>query len=290
MQIEGLKVTDYIKTEGAEAQEFGVGTSGIKDDKKANYNIELRSISVDNTYYDNRGKTTDEDFAKEVNEASALGMSTVEKVKNIERGWDEEATAKVSEDGHNPMDMDTDALVTVVDEIKMNLAKAGKDISKMGGLDADEIQAMSGSVAQAMEMTRGLSETLPVETQAYLVKNELEPTISNIYNATYSAPVNESGTGTPSDEDIIGLLEKLGNKLDSLIKQVESEQSESAQKPMSPEELKQMVATMMKQDVPVTKEHLEYMVELSEYEKPSEEIIVNAIDDIVAEGNEPTDA
>ena len=290
MQIEGLKVTDYIKTEGAEAQEFGVGTSGIKDDKKANYNIELRSISVDNTYYDNRGKTTDEDFAKEVNEASALGMSTVEKVKNIERGWDEEATAKVSEDGHNPMDMDTDALVTVVDEIKMNQAKAGKDISKMGGLDADEIQAMSGSVAQAMEMTRGLSETLPVETQAYLVKNELEPTISNIYNATYSAPVNESGTGTPSDEDIIGLLEKLGNKLDSLIKQVESEQSESAQKPMSPEELKQMVATMMKQDVPVTKEHLEYMVELSEYEKPSEEIIVNAIDDIVAEGKEPTDA
>ena len=290
MQIEGLKVTDYIKTEGADSQGYGVGTSGIKDDKKANQNIELRSITVENAFYDNRGKRTDEEFAKEVNEASALGMSTVEKVKNIERGWDEEATAKVSEDGHSPMDMETDALVTVVDEIKMNLAKGGKDISKMGGLDADEIEAMTGSVAQAVEMTRGLADTLPVETQAYLVKNELEPTISNIYNATYSAPVNEKGTGEMNDEDVIGLLEKLGDKLDSLIEQVESEQSESAQRPMSPEELKQTVATMMKQDVPVTKEHLEYMVELQDYEKPSEEAIVNAIDDIVAEGKEPVDA
>ena len=290
MQIEGLKVKDYIKTEGASDQGFGVSTSGIKDDNKANFNTELRTLSVDNAFYDNRGKMADEDFAKEVNEASALGMSTVDKVKNIQRGWDEEATAKAREDGHNPMDMEPEALVTVVDEIKMNLAKAGKDISKMGGLDQDEIQAMTGSVAQAVEMTRGLSDTLPVEAQAYLVKNELEPTITNIYNATYSAPVVPKGTSEPSDEDIISLLEDLGDKLDSLIEQVESEQSQSAQNPMSPSELKDVVATMMKQDVPITKEHLEYMVELGEYEKPSEENIVNAIDDIVAEGKEPTDA
>lgn len=290
MQIEGLKVTDYIKTEGASDQGFGVGTSGIKDDNKANFNTELRTLSVDNAFYDNRGKMTDEDFTKEVNEASALGMSTVDKVKNIERGWDEEATAKTREDGHNPMDMEPEALVTVVDEIKMNLAKAGKDISKMGGLDQDEIQAMTGSVAQAVEMTRGLSDTLPVEAQAYLVKNELEPTITNIYNATYSAPTGPKGTAEPTDEDIISLLEDLGDKLDSLIEQVEGELTESAQKPMTPQELKDTVATMLKQDVPITKEHLEYMVELGEYEKPSEENIVNAIDDIVAEGKEPTDA
>ena len=280
MQIEPLKVTDYIKTEGTDAQGYGVGTSGIKDDKKANSNKELRTLSVDNAFYDNKGKMTDEDFMEDVNEASALGMSTVDKVKNVERAWDDEATAKVREDGHNPMDMEPETLVTVVDEIKMNLAKAGKDVSKMGGLDKDEIEAMSGSVAQAVEMTKGLSETLPVETQAYLVKNELEPTIANIYNATYSAP--EKAADDVSDEDIIGLLEKLGDKLDSLIEQVEGEQNQSA--------LKETVATMLKQDVPVTKEHLEYMVQLGDYEKPSEENIVNAIDDIVAEGKEPTDA
>lgn len=280
MQIEPLKVTDYIKTEGTDAQGYGVGTSGIKDDKKANSNKELRTLSVDNAFYDNKGKMTDEDFMEDMNEASALGMSTVDKVKNVERAWDDEATAKVRKDGHDPMDMEPETLVTVVDEIKMNLAKAGKDVSKMGGLDQDEIEAMSGSVAQAVEMTKGLSETLPVETQAYLVKNELEPTIANIYNATYSAP--EKAADDVSDEDIIGLLEKLGDKLDSLIEQVEGEQNQSA--------LKETVATMLKQDVPVTKEHLEYMVQLGDYEKPSEENIVNAIDDIVAEGKEPTDA
>ena len=171
MQIEPLKVTDYIKTEGTDAQGYGVGTSGIKDDKKANSNKELRTLSVDNAFYDNKGKMTDEDFMEDMNEASALGMSTVDKVKNVERAWDDEATAKIRKDGHDPMDMEPETLVTVVDEIKMNLAKAGKDVSKMGGLDQDEIEAMSGSVAQAVEMTKGLSETLPVETQAYLVKN-----------------------------------------------------------------------------------------------------------------------
>lgn len=282
MQIEALKVTDYIKTEGTDNQGFGVGTSGIKDDSKANINIELRTLSVDNAFYDNKGKMTDEDFMDDVNEASALGMSTVEKVKNIENAWDEEATAKVREDGHDPMDMSEDTLITVVDEIKMNLAKAGADISKMGGLSSDEIEAMTGSVAQAVEMTRGLSDKLPVETQAYLVKNDLKPTITNIYNATYSAPVNEKATGMEADEDIVDLLDNLGNKLDTLIDSVEGEHTQSA--------LKATVATMVKQDVPITKEHLEYMVQLQDYEKPAEADIVNAIGDIMAEGKEPTDA
>ena len=288
MQIEGLKVTDYIKTEGASDQLMGVGTSGIKDDKKANSNNELRALSVDNAFYNNKGKITDEDFTKEVNEASALGMSTIDKVKNVERAWDEEATAKTREDGHDPMDMEPETLITVVDEIKMNLAKAGADISKMGGLSDAEIEAMSGSIAQALAMTKGLSETLPVEAQAYLVKNDLEPTITNIYNATYSAPAK--APEETSNEDIISLIELVEGKVDSLIEQIQSEQEEFARNPVPPVELKNMVATMLKQDVPVTKEHLEYMVQLDQYEKPSEENIVNAISDIVAEGKEPADA
>lgn len=282
MQIDALKVTDYIKTEGTDNHGFGVGTSGIKDDSKANINIELRTLSVDNAFYDNKGKMTDEDFMEDVNEASALGMSTVEKVKNIENAWDEEATAKVREDGHNPMDMEDDTLITVVDEIKMNLAKAGADITKMGGLSSDEIAAMTGSVAQAVEMTRGLAEKLPVETQAYLVKNDLKPTITNIYNATYAAPVNEKATGVPTDAEIADLIENLGDKLDTLIDSVETEHTENA--------LKATVATMIKQDVPITKDNLDYMVQLQDYEKPDEANIVNAIDDIMAEGKNPTDA
>ncbi|MBQ7149235.1 MAG: hypothetical protein IJR96_10875 [Pseudobutyrivibrio sp.] len=280
MNIEGLKVTDYIKTEGANDQLLGVGTSGIKEDKKANFNQELRALSIDNAFYDNKGKLADEDFTKEVNEASALGMSTVDAVKNVERAWNEEATAKVSEDGHNPMDMDANTLVTVVDEIKMNLAKAGADVSKMGGLSKSEIEAMSGSIAQAVEMTKGLSETLPVEAQAFLVKNDLEPTITNIYNATYSAPVKaEEAIGTA---EIDQLIKDLGDTIDSII--------ESADNTEPQMDLKDIVATMLKQDVPITKEHLEYMVGLQNYEKPNDEQLENAIEDIVAEGKEPTEA
>lgn len=287
MQIEGLKVTDYIKTEGASDQLMGVGTSGIKDDKKVNSNKELKALSVDNAYYNNKGVMTDEDFTKEVNEASALGLSTVDKIKNVERAWDEEATAKTREDGYDPMDIEPEALVTVVDEIKMNLAKAGADISKMGGLSDAEIEAMSGSIAQAVAMTKELSDTLPVEAQAYLVKNDLEPTITNIYNAQYSAPAKAP---EESDDEIISLIELVEGKVDSLIEQIESEDIKFARNPVPPVELKNMVATMLKQDVPVTKEHLEYMVQLEQYEKPSEENIVNAISDILAEGKEPKEA
>ena len=280
MQIEGLKVTDYIKTEGANDQGFGVGTSGIKEDKKANFNTELKALSVDNAFYNEKGKLADEDFAKEVNEASALGMSTVDAVKNVERAWDDEATAKVAEDGHDPMDMDAHTLITVVDEIKMNLAKGGADIDKMGGLSKAEVEAMSGSIAQAVQMTKGLGETLPVEAQAYLVKNDLEPTITNIYNATYSAPVKVADTSTT--EEIDSLIKELGETIDSLI--------ESAQNTDSQVDLKDLVATMIKQDIPITKENLEYMAGLQTYEKPSEAQIENAIEDIVAEGKEPTEA
>ena len=287
MQIEGLKVTDYIKTEGASDQLMGVGTSGIKDDKKANSNKELRALSVDNAFYNNKGKITDEEFIDEMKEASALGMSTIDKVKNVERAWDEDATTKTREDGHDPMDMEPETLITVVDEIKMNLAKAGADVSKMGGLSEAEIEAMSGSIAQAVAMTKGLSDTLPVEAQAYLVKNDLEPTITNIYNATYSAPAKAP---EETSDDIISLIELVEGKVDSLIEQIQSEQEEFARNPVPPVELKNMVATMLKPDVPVTKEHLEYMVQLDQYEKPSEENIVNAISDIVAEGKDPVDA
>ncbi|SDB37153.1 hypothetical protein SAMN02910298_01793 [Pseudobutyrivibrio sp. YE44] len=288
MQIEGLKVTDYIKTEGADITGFGVGTSGIKDDKKANSNKELKALSVDNAFYDNKGKLADADFTKEVTEASTLGMSTVDAVKNVERAWDDEATAKATEDGHNPMDMDSHTLVTVVDEIKMNLAKGGADISKMGGLSAAEIEAMSGSISQAVAMTKGLGTILPEETQAYLVKNELEPTITNIYNATYSAPTMPEDTKTSAD--IQQLLQDLGNTIDSLIQEMEGEQNQSAQRTEPQIDLKEIVATMLKQDVPITKEHLEYMVGLQQYEKPTDQQLEAAIEDIVAEGKEPTDA
>ena len=290
MQIEGLKVTDYIKTEGvSEGNEFGVGTGGIKDDNKANFNHELRALSIDNAFYNNKGKMTDEEFSKDVASASSLGMSTVDQVKNIERTWDEDATAKVREDGFDPMDMDSHTLVTVVDEIKMNLAKAGKDISKMGGLDNDEIRAMSGSIAQAMEMTGQLSETLPVEAQAFLVKNQLEPTITNIYNAQFSAPVKE--TESISDEEIADLINDLGGKIDTLIEQVENEQSGKLDNETnSYDVLKDTISTMIKMDVPVTKENLEYMVELDNYEKPAEDQVISAIEDIVAEDREPAEA
>lgn len=285
MTIEPVKITDYIKTEEATNQGYGVGVSGASEKTKEVKSDELRALSVDSAYYNKKGNLSeDKDIVKDIQQSAELGSNTLNKIENVKRAWGDDATKAMEEDGNDPMDMEADALVTVVDEIKMNIAKAGGDISKMGGLSADEIEAMTESVTQAVEMENALDNSLSDEAKAYLVKNELEPTIANIYNAQYSAP--ENGSKTMSDEELVDLLEKLGDKLDSLIQQVEVE-GEAVENPV---DTKEVCGKMLSMDIPLTKNNLEYMIELEDYEKPSTDEVVQAIEDIVAEGKEPRDA
>ena len=308
MQVEGIKLNDYIKTEANEGVSYGVGTSGTAEKASEKQNTkELKALSVDNAYYNKRGNyadSADNQLKKDLTEAEEMGVSTMDQIANLESGWDEEATAKTEQDGLDPMNLETHTLVTVVDEIKMNIAKAGGDISKMGGLSDAEIEAMGELAPQtkiALNMTEGLDTVLSDETKAYLVKNELEPTINNIYNATYSAP--ERQEQQISDDEIVDLLTKLGDKLDSIIEELEVKTPESAEiideintapeqkiSVDNPQEIKELCGKMLAQDIPITKENLEYMVELENYEKPAQEDIVRAIEDIVAEDKEPKDA
>ncbi|MCR4695444.1 MAG: DUF6240 domain-containing protein [Pseudobutyrivibrio sp.] len=284
MQIDALKVTDYIKTEGQSPAVIGLGSGDIKDDKEANSKDTLRALQINGSAYDKKGLMTDEDFKQDLNEASVLGMSTVDQVKNVERAFDEEATAKLEKDGYDPRDLDAKTLVTVVDEIKMSLAKGGADLSKMGGLDQDEIVEMTGSVAQAMEMTKGIADNLSEDVAAYLVKNELEPTIDNIYMASYKAPNQPVEF---DEEKLIETLTSLGEELDNLIAQIEeSPKAES----FTAADLKNAATSLLKKDLPITKDSLEYMAQLEEFTKPEEKDLLLAIEDIEKEGKDPKDA
>lgn len=123
---------------------------------------------------------------------------------------------EMSKDGFNCMDTDSHTIVTVTDKIKAVLAKAGVDISIYGDdLSSAELEEITGNPAVASQiesalkqadlpvskanLTEGVKaykaaeEMLPISEAAkeYLLKNEWEPTIQNIYKAAHSGVVTQ---------------------------------------------------------------------------------------------------
>ncbi len=119
--------------------------------------------------------------------------------------------AEMSKDGFDCMDADSHTIVTVTDKIKAVLARAGVDISIYGDdLSEAELEELTGSPAIAAQLEAALKqadlpanetnitegvkayqaaeEMLPFDdaTKEYLLKNEWEPTIQNIYKASHS--------------------------------------------------------------------------------------------------------
>jgi len=135
---------------------------------------------------------------------------------------------EMSKDGFDCMDADSHTIVTVTDKIKAVLAKAGVDISIYGDdLSSAQLEELTGNPAVAAQIESALKqadlpvtednivegvkayqaaeEMLPLDdaTKEYLLKNEWEPTIQNIYMASHS------GVETQSNQQIdFSALEK----------------------------------------------------------------------------------
>ncbi len=128
-----------------------------------------------------------------------------------------EAYGKMAEDGYDVQQMDPEETVTVVDEIKAEMAKAGVVIAGYNDdLSREELEAITGSAAYAAELDRAFKENgVPVTEQnakdaaavleqaqqipaltdgakKYLVENEMEPTIGNLYLASHSGTAGVS--------------------------------------------------------------------------------------------------
>ena len=118
---------------------------------------------------------------------------------------------EMSKDGFNGLDMDSHTILTVTDKIKAVLAKAGVDISIYGdSLSVEQLEEATGSKALANQISQALKqadlpsteanveesvaayhaaeELLPLTdaSKEYMLKNEWEPTIKNLYLAAHS--------------------------------------------------------------------------------------------------------
>ena len=164
-------------------------------------------------------------------------------------------------------------LVTVADKIRINLAKGGADISKMGDIseaaieDHPEVKAALSKYSEIMDKG-GITR----ESALFMVKNSLEPTIDNVYRASFGAaenPVSEQS------QKAAGALEASG-QLNPVFEKAY----------LDPDDLsKDVISSFIENDIPVTPENMNaYTVLTSGIMKENGDQILSAVTDAISEG------
>lgn len=207
---------------------------------------------------------------------------------------------KMQEEGFSLDDTTSNKIVTVTDKIKAQLAKAGVDISAFGDdLDFEQLAQITGSpelaaqiadslreadlpltddnfkqIAETVDMADSLS---PLDDGAvkYLIDNQLEPTVQNIYFARHSA---SAGYMPAEQQDISSFLPQVKNVIASAGLEVNDD----------------TIATskwMLENDIPLTKENLTYAQALRQTELTTgAEDVAALAAETVSEGKSAQDA
>lgn len=209
---------------------------------------------------------------------------------------------KAQEEGFPAGSTDVDTLVTVIDKIKVQLARAGVDVSGMGGaLTREQMEAIGGSViavnqlAQCFEAAdlpdtqENLSEGLKAYEQAeemeplskdamkYMLDNHLPPTIANLYMA--QSAVNAAAPAAPQNAvDVDALRGQIAQVITAAGMEInEQAMSDSA--------------WMIQNGIAFTADNFIYMQKLGAMQFPmAGNEIAAAIATAVAEGGRPRDA
>lgn len=208
---------------------------------------------------------------------------------------------KMQEEGFSLESTAGNTIVTVTDKIKMQIAKAGGDISCFGDdLSAAEIEEITGNAALASQIEAALKEAdLPVTEEnlkacmetyyladnlgplseggrKYLISNKLDPTIENFYKANYSSGGNY--VNPVVDNNYFGVKKQIEN----IIKQAGFAVTE--------ETLTDSV-WLLSNDMVLTTQSLTYLEDLKAYTgEVSKEQLIHSIVNALAEGKSPKEA
>lgn len=188
--------------------------------------------------------------------------------------------AKMEEDGFSLNGTEVKAVVTEMDKIKMQLAKAGMDISIFGDdLSIEQLTEMLGSSGMAYQMEEAISTAdLPVteenvsdceetlkqaaaltecneQTVKYMVENELPPTVENLYKAQHST---SAGTAAPMQSQPV-MDTNFQKQIEQVIKEAGLEVNDTTL---------EYSQWMLENDIPLTADNLKYAADLYQMEMP----------------------
>lgn len=210
--------------------------------------------------------------------------------------------ARMQEDGFSLDATVSNTIVTEIDKIKAELAKAGVDLSFLGDdLDYEQLEAITGSAALAGQIVSAMREAdLPAsednvkdmietvsmagELQApgdgaikYLLDNQLEPTVENLYKAEFSG---SNMYQAKSDETVD--ISSFSDQVESVIRQAGltvSDETVSDSK------------WLLENEIPLTPENLQYYELLKNGSFPIDmKTLSEQIASAIAEGGRPQSA
>ena len=172
---------------------------------------------MDNTAYKGQGKTAEEVMQDAGQTDVAVQRDYMTVMSNT---MSEEDYSRMMEDGCQVGDLDIEEVVTIVDKIKAELIKGGTQVvGYTDQIDADTLREITGSEAFARELSRQFEKhDIPLTEEnvrnakkaydkatelreltdgaaKYMVENQMEPTIDNLYRAGYSSTADGSRQG-----------------------------------------------------------------------------------------------
>lgn len=197
----GMRVSDYIKTDSSDNMSKKAAVVGSSNSVDMSDTIYARP-QAKNEAGNKDGTDMAENLLNDMNQTS----------ENRRNDMIVTASTTTSDDYKAAKDDGYDVIVTETDKIKAVLAKAGVDISIYGDdLSREQLTDITGSQTEAAMLVNQMKAydipatddnikagidaidqaksltNISNETKAYLVRNNMNPTVSNVYKATYSS-------------------------------------------------------------------------------------------------------
>lgn len=144
----------------------------------AGYSLDITGKVMENAAYGKEDLLSAEDIA------AKAGLVDVKTQRNymavMSNSMSDEDFSELLKDGYNPTHTDIKEQVTSLDKIKAKLAQSGTIIDGFNdNLSTEELE-------EALDMA-GKIIPLSDDNKAYMIRNEMEPTISNLYMAEHSS-------------------------------------------------------------------------------------------------------
>ncbi|MCI9059188.1 MAG: hypothetical protein HFH52_05320 [Lachnospiraceae bacterium] len=226
-----------------------------------------------------------------------------QKMEVVSNTMSEKDCEEMGRDGFSVNGTEVETIVTEIDKIKMELAKAGVDISVFGDeLSMEQLEALAGNAGMASQLASALRQAdLPAteenisdcmetmqqaaglgdcsdEMVKYLLEHNLPPTVENLYKAQYSTSYGGGNARTGAVPMNDQLRTQIGQVIERAGLSVNEDTLNCSQ-------------WMIENEIPLTEENLRYAMDLKELQLPPEpEQLAGAMLEAVAEGNRPMDA
>lgn len=308
----------WNQNQNVEKATTAYGAQGLfKEQKTGAYALDISGMVTDNNAYSEHGRSKSDvmqDMGVQLdNLAVQRDLMTV--MSNI---MSTEDFNKMMEDGFDPSKLEPEQVVTIVDHIKAEMAKSGQVVAGYNDdLNQEKLTEILGSSSLAKEVEQALRKSdMPVNEEnvsamketldkassvselddagkKYMLENHLEPTVENIYRASFSA----HGDGTKQSkgyfsQEMPGYYAKKAEVVD--IKSMEPQIEKAIEKMnlgnQSREESMEQAKWLVSKGIPLTEPNMQKLGELLSISFPlkQEEVIEAGVNSLV-KGNVPSE-